>query len=353
MERYMGETAMKKEITKIDLRSYLRNRLERLSERVLDANEDLFSKEATKQDRDFELYIDNRLRNGAKFIPENDNPVEFLYLDRQRISSLIGQLSDRGVLTGLKEVVSKTRNREEQGKVALPGVVDFSGRRSRSSAESSEETYDTFWTHAFSFLRDLEANYAVPVEKSRMGSLVKFEALLQFLDMRFMQGLWDHIAEAYTQSQGQATVTTTRKGRHEAKRQAKQEISPEMKLGVAMMKQMPHLFHMTFLTTSDQTFRFWAAMKPEYLTINSEDLAMKYGAVMDGVWTVVGIVDARIGEPPKPLPLSNVLDHATNAMSLVRGFLGRPEDHWGLTPIAIYTPMRGIAETEAENHTDR
>jgi hypothetical protein len=65
----MGETAMKKEIAKVDLRSYLRDRLERLSERVLDANEHLFGKEATKQDRDFEQYIDNRLRNGAKFIP--------------------------------------------------------------------------------------------------------------------------------------------------------------------------------------------------------------------------------------------------------------------------------------------
>ena len=76
--------------------------------------------------------------------PEDDNPVEFLYLDRQRISSLLGQLSDRGVLTGLKQVVSKTLNREGQAKAGLAGVMDFVGRRSRTSLESSEETYDTF-----------------------------------------------------------------------------------------------------------------------------------------------------------------------------------------------------------------
>jgi hypothetical protein len=40
---------------------------------------------------------------------EKDSPVDFLYLDRQRISSLIGQLSDRGTLIGLKSVVAKAR----------------------------------------------------------------------------------------------------------------------------------------------------------------------------------------------------------------------------------------------------
>src|SRR5260370_3516069 len=247
--------------------------------------------------------------------PENDNPVEFMYLDKQRISSLLGQVSDRGVLTGLKQVVSKTLNREGQAKAGFPGVMDFVGRRNRTSLESSEETYDTFWSHAFSFLRDLEANYAVPVGEARIGSLVKFDALLQFLDMRFMQGLWDHIAEAWAHSPAQGTTSTTRKGRRDAKRQTKNEMSAEMNLGAAMLKQMPHLFHMTFLTSPDPAYKFWAAMKPDYLTINSEDLAMKFGAVMDGIWTVVGIVDARIGEPPTPLPLTTVLDQATTAIS--------------------------------------
>lgn len=65
----MGDAVIKKELARANLRSYLRDRLERLSERVVDANEDLFSRDATKHDRDFEQYIDNRLRNGAKFIP--------------------------------------------------------------------------------------------------------------------------------------------------------------------------------------------------------------------------------------------------------------------------------------------
>ena len=55
---------------------------------------------------------------------------------------------------------------------------------------------------------------------------------------------------------------------------------------------------MTFLALlDDSTISLWAAIRPEFMTISSEDLTMKFGAVMDGIWTVVGIVDAGVGEP--------------------------------------------------------
>jgi hypothetical protein len=56
------------------------------------------------------------LRDGSKMAQslflEKDTPVDFLYLDRQRISSLIGQLSDRGMLIGLKLVLGKSEGKE-------------------------------------------------------------------------------------------------------------------------------------------------------------------------------------------------------------------------------------------------
>ena len=49
------------------------------------------------------------------------------------------------------------------------------------------------WTHAYSFLQDLEANFAVPLETARMGSLVKFDALVQFLDLKIVVRI--HVGE--------------------------------------------------------------------------------------------------------------------------------------------------------------
>jgi len=60
---------------------------------------------------------------------------------------------------------------------------------------------------------------------------------------------------------------------------------------------------------------------------------MKFGAVVDGVWTVVGIVDKRIGDPPEPLSINPMLDGIATTMAKIREFAGRPKDHWGLTPI--------------------
>jgi hypothetical protein len=75
---------------------------------------------------------------------------------------------------------------------------------------------------------------------------------------------------------------------------------------------------------------------------------MKFGAVVDGLWTVVGIVDGKIGDAPKPLSISPILDGVVTAMSALREAIGRPKDHWGITPIAIYAPLRGAAEAETQ-----
>lgn len=281
---------------------------------------------------------------------EKDNPVDFLYLDRNRVSSLIGQLSDRGMLIGLRSVVGKIEGKEASagGSVA---VAKAEGKTSRTVSESQEETYDPFWTHAYSFLRDLEANFAVPLDQARMGSLVKFDAFVQFLDLRIMRELWEPSAHAFLNSAnapvaGSSSPVSRKKRRDQRQRQQQSPVSDAVKIGLEVLKNMPHLLHMILL--AQQGFRFWAAAQPEYLTINSGDLVMKYGAVIDGMWTVVGRVDGRIGDAPEPLKVNPVVDGVVTAMAGLRELVGRPKDHWGLTPIAIYAPLQGVAEVEAQ-----
>jgi hypothetical protein len=279
---------------------------------------------------------------------EKDSPVDFLYLDRQRIASLVGQLSDQGVLVGLKSVFQKSHSKE--GKVSGTAfVASTEGTLSGTSSESSEETYDPFWTHAYSFLQDLEVNFAVPLEKARMGSLVKFNAVVQFVDLKIMRNLWEPTFRAFMPSEapraGQPS-SSRKKQRQQRQQQDESQMSAAAKFGLQVLKEVPHLLHMTFL--SDSGFRLWAAMQPDYLTIGSDALLMKFGAVVDGLWTVVGIVDGQVGDTSAPLPISPMLDGVITAMSTLRETIGRPKDHFGLTPIAIYAPLRGLAETEAE-----
>jgi len=281
---------------------------------------------------------------------EKDSPVDFLYLDRQRISSLIGQLSDTGTLIGLKSMVAKSQSKEGTASGTI-AVARAEGKISRTSSESSEETYDPFWTHAYTFLQDLEANFAVPLSSARMGSLVKFEGLVQFLDLKIMRDLWEPSTRAFLLSQSQASTAATsssfpRKQRREQRSQQPPPLSENIKLGLELLKGVPHLLHMTFL--AEGGYRFWAAAQPEYLTISSEHLVMKFGSVVDGLWTVVGIVDGGIGEPPKPLQINPMLDGFVTAMAALRDLIGRPKDHWGITPIAIYAPIQGAVEAEIQ-----
>lgn len=278
---------------------------------------------------------------------ENDNPVDFLYLDRQRVSSLIGQLSERGMLTSYKSVLQKSQNLE--GTARADALVAKAGAKiNHASSESAEETYDPFWTHVHTFLQDLEKNYAVAPEQARLGSLVKFEAFIQFVDLGLMRNLWEPslLAHLHSQSNAEPSKPTSRRDRKNERRSA--QGTPEyLKIGLSVMKEMPHVFHMTFFSTStESTLGFWASVKPEYLTINSEDMAMKYGAVVSGIWAVVGILDAFQGEPSQPVPVNSTIDAAMATLSYIRQQVGRPDNHFGITPIAIYKPLIGAPEAE-------
>ena len=80
-------------------------------------------------------------------------------------------------------------------------------------------------------------------------------------------------------------ATATRRATTESTQQP--QVADEMKIGLEILKEVPHLLHMTFISQSANTiFKLWGAVQPDYLTISSQDLVMKYGAVLDGLWTV-------------------------------------------------------------------
>lgn len=154
---------------------------------------------------------------------ESDSPVDFLYLDKQRISSLMGQLSEKGVMTGYRDTVEKIRLREGQGGAALPGIVNVDVKASRTSSESSEETYDPFWAHVYTFLQDLEANFAVSLDNARLGSLVKFEAAIQFVDLGLMRNLWEPALKAAMYAQSESATNSIQGNRKQRREQQREQ----------------------------------------------------------------------------------------------------------------------------------
>lgn len=61
-------------ITTKDPEKYIKDRLKDLSVRLIDAAAEVFGEKATAEHRDFDNYIDRRLRNGAKFVPRKRQP---------------------------------------------------------------------------------------------------------------------------------------------------------------------------------------------------------------------------------------------------------------------------------------
>jgi len=188
----------------------------------------------------------------------------------------------------------------------------------------------------------LEQNHAVPLKEARIGSMVKFQGFVQMLDLRFMRNIWEHaaaMAEDASREKASALPKSVHVGRNRRQESRAPRLDPDIAMAIKVLKEVPHSVHMSFL--SSEGFLLWSAIQPTNLTLSSEDLAMKHGVTIQGSWTAVGMVDASPGPQEEPWRMNDLLDTVTNAVNQIRALVGRPLDHFGFTPLAVYTPIRG------------
>ncbi|MFX1094748.1 hypothetical protein ABEM57_19145 [Escherichia coli] len=87
----------------------------------------------------------------------------------------------------------------------------------------------------------------------------------------------------------------------------------------------------------------WMSIDKEYLTINPDDLALKYGGTIPGTWHVIGLIDA-LPDSVQDQNINNPLDFPEHDLkSGLQSFLdmvkvqaGRGSDSYGMTPLLIF-----------------
>ena len=107
-----------------------------------------------------------------------------------------------------------------------------------------------------------------------------------------------------------------------------------------ILAKLPHALQMSLFA---DTVEIWSTLNPEHMTVNPDDLAFKHGANVAGEWKVLGVVDARPDdESVNEMPSSS--REIENGMFLIlntiREFFGRPSTAFGITPVAIFRPIR-------------
>jgi hypothetical protein len=110
---------------------------------------------------------------------------------------------------------------------------------------------------------------------------------------------------------------------------------------VDVISKLPHALQMSLFTGTEEA---WSTLSPEHMTINPDDIALKHGSSVAGDWMLLGVVDAQPEEDiQKPVHSSRDLENGMlQVLTGIREFFGRPCSAYGITPIAIFRPIRKL-----------
>ncbi|VEB42949.1 Uncharacterised protein [Chromobacterium violaceum] len=258
---------------------------------------------------------------------------DYLYIDRDRLSSYSAQLFEYGSLTSIKstEGVNKKFGSHLEG--GIPKILNSRLSEDASTNESLERSFDAAWSLPLNVINALDQHGLVnrDISSTNYGQLVLIKGAIQLLDLSMLQNMWDGIAKMMVNELPTATS---------AQKKAKQEAEKEAKDMASVISKLPHTLQ--FKVFNDEAM-VWSTLKPEHMIINPFDFAMKHGATISGEWFALGIVDAKPSdiEDFDKIATSNELEKGLLFMlSQLRSVMGRSLGDYGITPVAVFREIK-------------
>lgn len=282
--------------------------------------------------------------------PNENFVLDIFYNDSQRVGSFLSQFDDSGHLQKVMQRESASKSQKRAYSVNLSGGatllgtggsggIGFQRGPSDEGSESLDREYDPLWSNALVLLDFLEAAKLIETDlsKGRVGQFVKVSGILKIHDMNTLKLAWD-IPELRRLMGIDQSKNSTKKLPPE------QRTAVEgLKLGIEILKTMPHGVTSRLYTTSDM---IWSSLQARWMTGDASSIALRHGDQMAGVWSMVGILDAMPDlvtptnfSPDESALLFNLdgFAHFLDVLGpIIRMMIGRPSGHFGVTPLIIY-----------------
>lgn len=277
-----------------------------------------------------------------------DSVFDFFYYDARRIASFLSQFNNSG---HLKEIVldqSARRAKQNAGSIKATGGIPLalSGEGVHTTESSamhqnrSQRIYDPTWTNARLFLDTLDEMDMInrSITTANMGQFVLCSGNLSIADLKLMEQTWKlkSIQAVIKSEQG---VTSGNRQQRRAKGKTASEPTNNIDLVIEMLSIMPH----TIQAKISGVESVWCSLSEEGMSAHASDITLKHGMNIPGTWHAVGILDAK---PEGVVVDDNEPDFGdgqelgaklmTVIAPITRQLLGRPEDHFGITPLLIF-----------------
>lgn len=278
-----------------------------------------------------------------------DSVYDVLYADIRRLSSLLSQFSDDGVVTEI------TRAAEDSSTTDIGlSLRIIKGTSANTGKQGSTRKIDPQWLLPLLFLDRAKNIINREITTAPIGGLALVTGKLVVTDLSILQEMWKspamkkHLIASMTQSE--ETPSSGKRHDRRANRNVKSKADTTQQ--EAVLDMLPHMPHTPQMNIVTDDFAVWSAINPEFLVGNVSDLVLKHGAKVAGRWNMVGILDAKPWEEREDgdydeilsfmeqlrlgMTTDNIWKLATELARPTREAFGRPFLSYGMTPLIVF-----------------
>lgn len=285
---------------------------------------------------------------------------DFLYHDGRRIASFLAQFDPSGSITQISRGTVAEKARQDghklEGSGSIPGFAKGTaaniGEVRHRRQDEIMRVYDPTWANARAFLDIADEAGLIhrDISTAAVGQMVLCQGTLSVKNLQLLTSIWSlpsakkMLAEGLKQNPVPPLGKEHRsnplmKAAHAASTLQAQNMKHGVELFMDLVPTFPHTVQATISGEED----VWCSLLPDGLTFDPSDISLKFSESIPGLWSAIGIMDALPDEQPSgEIKKVDYLSGAAMAKlgdaitPLMRTFLGRPYEAFGITPLLIF-----------------
>ncbi len=250
---------------------------------------------------------------------ENSSLIDFLYVDNERVDSLISQLRN-GTLRSVTKTIGTSEGSSISGKGNIEIVSGQMSSKNKNKEEASEQ-YDPYHSLLITLLNDLNISPLTMLPKSCDSQLVCIQAPIKIRDLQSIKKLLPFLeknARLFKIPNDKNTKET-------------------LKLVSSMIQSMDDSIELSIHFNGNLIN---GTLREGCLSIRQADLNRTYGVILPGQWYVLGVLDSQTQSSfadnvYSQDSIESMIDACTTAMNQI---YSNPQ--YGIIPILIYREIK-------------
>lgn len=246
-------------------------------------------------------------------LPESSTLIDFLYVDKERVDSLISQLRN-GTLRSVTKTIGASEGSSVSGKVTA-AVAGGEYKNINKSESSAAQEFDPYHSQLINLLNDLEIIPLSNLPNSCDGKLALINGKVTIRDIASIKAVMPAITK------NQKIFGIKDKGTRDI-----------FKLMDDMIQQMSDSIS---LSINFNNISINGTLKENSLSIKQGDLLRTYGVNLPGTWHILGIIDSNNKIETENNTQVNTIENAIDAYASAMNTL-YSQSLYRIIPILIF-----------------